>query len=429
MIFKRIKSFLRKVGPGFITGAADDDPSGIATYSIAGAQYGYKMGWLALFLWPAMVTIQEMCGRIGMASGRGLAGVIKKYHSTRLLFMAVSLLAIANTINIGADLGIMAASMQMLFGLNFFGWLVATGVLVILMEIIVPYKKYSGILKWLGLSLGVYVITAFMVKQDWGLVAFNTFIPQIEFNLGYIMTMIGFLGTTISPYLFFWQASEEIEEEIADGKVKDFDCRPDVKPREIKAMDRDTKIGMLFSNLMTFSIIITTAATLHAHGITDIETPQQAALALKPLAGNFAYILFAIGIIGIGLQSIPVLAGSVGYAVADAFGFKEGLFKNFKKAKMFYVVIAIATVVGLAMNLLQINIMSALYYAAVINGIAAVPLIAIIIKLSNDERIVGRFKTNKKNNIVAWVIFGFMLISVLVMLWQVLPIDKFAIFR
>lgn len=427
MILKNIKNFFRKIGPGFITGAADDDPSGIATYSIAGAQYGYKMGWLAVFLWPAMVTIQEMCGRIGMASGRGLAGVIKKYHSKKLLFSAVSLLAVANTINIGADLGIIAASMQMLFGLNFFMWLVLVGVLIILMEIIIPYKKYIGVLKWLGLSLCVYIITAFLVKQNWSQIAFNTLIPHIEFNLGYVMTMIGFLGTTISPYLFFWQASEEIEEEIAIDKIKDFNCKPEVKAREIKAMGNDTKIGMLFSNLMTFFIIITTAATLHANGIFNIETPQQAALALKPLAGNFAYILFAIGIIGIGWQSIPVLAGSVGYAVSEAFGFKEGLAKKFDKAKMFYGIIAVSTLVGLVMNLLKINIMQALYYSAVINGIAAVPLIAIIIKLSSDERIVGQFKTSKKNKIIAWIIFGFMLISVLVMLWQILPIDKFAI--
>jgi Mn2+/Fe2+ NRAMP family transporter len=420
VILKKIKNFFKKIGPGFVTGAADDDPSGIATYSIAGAQYGYKLGWLALFLWPAMVAIQEMCGRIGMASGRGLAGVIKKYHSKRLLFMAVSLLAVANIINIGADLGIIAASMQMIFGLNFFGWLVFVGVLIILMEIVIPYKRYSGILKWLGLSLMVYVITAFMVKQDWKEIFWNTIIPQFDFSLGYIMTMIGFLGTTISPYLFFWQASEEIEEEINNGEIKDFDCKPVTKPMEIKEMGRDTKMGMLFSNLMTFFIIITTAATLHANGITNIETPQQAALALKPLAGSFAYILFAIGIIGIGWQSIPVLAGSVGYALSEAFGFKEGLSKVFKKAKMFYFIIAIATVIGLVMNLMQINIMKALYYAAVINGIAAVPLIAIIIKLSDDERIVGRFKTKKKNRIIAWITFGFMLVSVVVMLWQIL---------
>jgi Mn2+/Fe2+ NRAMP family transporter len=332
--------------------------------------------------------------------------------------MSVSLLAIANTINIGADLGIMAASMQMLFGLNFFWWLIFVGILVILMEIIIPYKKYSGILKWLGLSLGVYVITAFLVKQNWSEVLLDTIVPHIDFNMAYIMTMIGFLGTTISPYLFFWQASEEIEEEINDGKLKDFGYKPEVRQKEIKDMNRDTKIGMLFSNIMTFFIIVTAAATLHANGITDIETPQQAALALKPLAGHFAYILFAVGIIGIGWQSIPVLAGSVGYAVAEAFGFKEGLSKKFQKAKMFYVIITVATIIGLAMNLLQINIMSALYYAAVINGIASVPLIAIIIKLSDDEKIVGNFKTSKKNRVIAWITFGFILISVLTMLGQ-----------
>ncbi|MFA6361817.1 MAG: divalent metal cation transporter, partial [Candidatus Shapirobacteria bacterium] len=246
--FVKLRKFFKKVGPGFITGVADDDPSGIATYSIAGAQYGYKLGWLTLFLWPAMVAIQEMCGRIGMASGKGLAGVIKKYHSKRLLFMAVSLLAVANIINIGADLGIMAAAMQMIFGLNFFWWLIFVGVFIILMEIIIPYKKYSKILKWLGLSLMVYVITALMVKQDWRAVIWNTFIPQISFDLSYIMIIIGFLGTTISPYLFFWQASEEIEKEIIKGEVKDFNCKPEINQSEIKEMGRDTKMGMLFSN-------------------------------------------------------------------------------------------------------------------------------------------------------------------------------------
>ncbi len=419
MELKNIKILFKKIGPGFVTGAADDDPSGIATYSIAGAQYGYKLGWLALFLWPAMVAIQEMCGRIGMASGTGLAGVIKKYHSKRLLIITVSLLAIANIINIGADLGIIAASMQMIFGLKFYGWLIFVGFLIISMEILIPYKKYSGLLKWLGLSLVVYVITAFLVKQDWKAIAWNTLIPQIKFDRQYIMTMIGFLGTTISPYLFFWQASEEIEEEIAAGRIEDFNLKPEVRQREIKEMGNDTKIGMLFSNLMTFFIILTTAATLHAHGIVNIETPQQAALALKPLAGNFAYILFAVGIIGIGWQSIPVLAGSLGYAVAEAFGLTEGLSKKFMKAKIFYLIIALATLIGLAMNLLHIHIMKALYYAAVINGIAGVPLIAIIIILGDDERIVGRFKTGKKNRIIAWITFGFMLVSVLLMLWQI----------
>jgi Mn2+/Fe2+ NRAMP family transporter len=419
VILKRIHNFFKKIGPGFVTGAADDDPSGIATYSIAGAQFGYKLAWLALFLWPAMVAVQEMCGRIGMVSGRGLAGVIKKYHSKRLLFVSVSLLTIANIINIGADLGIIAASLRMIFGLNIFMWMIGVGALIVSMEIFIPYKRYIGILKWLGLSLVVYVITAFMVKQDWKGIAWNTLVPQIRWDLNYITTMIGFLGTTISPYLFFWQASGEIEKEITDGRVKDFSHKPEIRRLEIKDMGTDTKIGMLFSNVMTFFIILTTAATLHANGIVNIETPQQAALALKPLAGNLAYVLFAFGIIGIGWQSIPVLAGSVGYALSEAFGFKEGLSKKFKKAKIFYIIIALATIIGLVMNFLHISIMKALYYAAVINGIAAVPLIAIIIKLGDDERIVGRFKNKKKNRIIAWITFGFMLISVLLMLWQV----------
>jgi Mn2+/Fe2+ NRAMP family transporter len=234
------------------------------------------------------------------------------------------------------------------------------------------------------------------------------------------MTMIGFLGTTISPYLFFWQAAEEIEEEIAAGKAKDFSRLSDVKPRKIREMKTDTKWGMLFSNGMTFFIILTTAATLHAHGIVDLETPQQAALALKPLAGKFAYVLFAVGIIGIGWQSIPVLAGSLGYAVSETFGLKEGLSKKFKRAKIFYVIIAAATVIGLGMNLLRINIMKALYFAAVINGIAAVPLIALIIKLSDDKRIVGRYKTGKTNRVIAWITFGFMLLAVLLMMGQMI---------
>jgi len=417
-ILTKLGKKIKKVGPGFITGAADDDPSGIATYSIAGAQYGYKLNWLTLFLLPAMVVIQEMCGRIGMASGKGLAGTIRRYHSKRLLFFAVSLLVVANIINIGADLGIMAASIQMILGFNFYYWLGIVGILVILMEIFVPYKKYSSILKWLALSLSVYVVTAFLVKQNCEEIAFDLIIPKIELNEGYIMTMIGFLGTTISPYLFFWQASEEIEEEIIENKIVDFGHKPEVKPLDIKKMGMDTKIGMVFSNLMTFFILITAAATLHANGITNIETPQQAALALKPLAGNFAYILFAVGIIGIGLQSIPVLAGSVGYAVSEAFKFNEGLSKKFDKAKFFYGVIAVSTLVGVAINILQVNIMQALYYAAVINGVAAVPLIAIIIKLADDERIVGRFKTKKRSKVIAWIVFGFMLISVLVMLAQ-----------
>jgi len=419
-VWNKIYGFIKRIGPGFITGAADDDPSGVATYSIAGAQYGYKMSWMSLFLIPAMVAIQEMCGRIGMVTGRGLAAVIKKYHSKSLMWFAVILLAIANTINIGADLGIMAASLQMLLGLPFYFWIFIVAIFVILLEILVSYKRYSQVLKWLGLSLLVYVVTAFLVKQNWEEIAMSTLIPHIEFNMGYLLTLVGFLGTTISPYLFFWQASEEVEEEIAEKKIKDFDIKPVVTRKEVRGMGIDTKIGMVFSNVMTFFIILTTAATLNKNGIFSIETPAQAALALKPLAGEFAYLLFAIGIIGIGLQSIPVLAGSVGYAMSDALGIKEGLSKKFSKARGFYTILAISTIVGLLMNLLGINTMQALYYAAIVNGVVAVPLIFIIIKLAGDKRIVGEFRSHKLNRIVAWITFVFMALAVILMIGSLL---------
>ena len=275
----RLRRFLTKTGPGFITGVADDDPSGIATYSIAGAQFGYRMTWMSLFLVPSMVAIQEMCGRLGLVTGQGLAAVIKRHYSRRLMWFAVWLLIIANTINIGADLGIMAASLRMLFGLPYLLWLLLVTVAIVWLEINIPYRRYAQALKWLGLSLLAYVVTAFLAKQDWGLVFRMTAVPHVDLNAAYLMTLVGFLGTTISPYLFFWQASEEVEEEIAGAKIADFSSvEPGVTPRDIKELGTDTRIGMVFSNAMTFFILITTAATLHKGGILDIETPQQAAL-------------------------------------------------------------------------------------------------------------------------------------------------------
>lgn len=419
-ILKSIKDKFKSIGPGFITGAADDDPSGVATYSIAGAQFGYKLNWLSLFLIPAMISIQEMCGRIGLITGRGLAGVIKKYYSKKLAWFAVSLLIIANVINIGADLGIIAASLTMLFGWNTYVCLGVTAVVLVLLEIFISYKRYSGVLKWLGLSLTVYIVTAFMVKQDWLSILSSTLIPRIEFNMTYLLTMVGFLGTTISPYLFFWQASEEVEEEISEEKIKDFRQTPSVTRKDVSRMRLDTIFGMIFSNTMTFFILITSAATLHVNGIFDIETPQQAALALRPFAGDFAYFLFAFGMIGIGLQSIPVLAGSVAYATAETMGISEGLSKNFMKAKGFYLIIALSTLLGVVINLLGINTIKALYYAAIVNGVVAVPLIAIIIKLSSDERVVGKFKTNLRSKITAWITFTFMLFAVVLMVWSLI---------
>ena len=419
---KKLKQLFGKVGPGFVTGAADDDPSGIATYSMAGAQYGYRMSWMVVFMIPAMIAIQEMCGRIGMVTGKGLAGVIKTYYSKKLMWFAVVLLAVANTINIGADLGIIASSLQMIFGSSFLMWLVITSVGIIWLEIAVSYKRYSSYLKWLGLSLLVYVVTAFIVKQDWGQVLRFTLIPQIDFEMGYLMTMVGMLGTTISPYLFFWQASEEVEEEISDvsSQMTDFGQKAVIRSKDIAAMRTDTKVGMIFSNVMSFFVILTAAATLHANGIFSIATPQDAALALRPLAGEFAYLLFAIGMIGIGLQSIPVLAGSLAYAVAEGLGIHEGLSKKFGQAKGFYLVIALATILGALMNLLGINTMQALYYAAVINGVIAVPLIFIIIKMADDSRIVEEYKTQKKYKAIAWVTFGFMALSVVLMVGSAL---------
>ncbi len=421
---KSLNKLFKKIGPGFVTGAADDDPSGIATYSVAGAQFGYKMTWMALFLLPAMITIQEMCGRIGLTSGMGLAGAIRKYHSKRLLVWATTLLAIANITNIGANLGIMAASMQMILGFPFWYWLIVIAFFVIWMEIAIPYKLYSKFLKVISLVLLVYVGTAFAVKQDWSEIVRYTFLPRIEFkNMEYIMTMVGFLGTTISPYLFFWQPSEEVEEEIEEKRIKDFGYRANITRKDINKLDFNTKMGMFFSNLIAFFIIITASATLNRIGVYSIDTPQQAALALQPVAGNLAYILFTVGIIGIGLQSIPILAGSLAYALSESFQIKEGLSKTFKQAKGFYLIIAISTIIGALMNLIGIDTMKALYYTAIINGIAAVPLIAIIIKLSDDERIVGKFKNNWRKRIIGWTIFTFMLIAVLIMTYNTISTE------
>lgn len=410
-ILKKLKKIFNLLGPGFITGAADDDPSGIATYSIAGAQFGYQMVWLTVFLVPLMVSIQEMCGRIGLVSGRGLAGAIKKHYPRKVLYLAVGLLFIANTINIGANLGIMAASLKMVLGLPFLFWLLFVTALTVTMEIYIPYRRYSSILKWFSLSLFAYVLTAFLSRQDWLSIIRYAIIPSISFNSAYLMTMVAFLGTTISLYLFFWQTGSEVEEEIAEGEIRDFNQRPITTPGEVKHLRADTRTGMVFSNLIAFFIILTTAGTLYAAGIREIETPQQAAQALRPLAGSLAYLLFTIGIIGIGLQSIPILAGAISYAFSETFGFKEGLGKKLSKAKMFYFIITVSTFLGAFLNFLGINVIKALYYTAIINGLVAVPLIAIIIKMANNEKIVGNYKTSKIGNLLGWTTFGMMGIS------------------
>lgn len=416
-LWSKVKKEWQSLGPGFITGAADDDPSGIATYSIAGAQFGYLLSWMTWFLLPLMIAVQEASARIGLVSGEGLAGVLRKFYSKQILLFAVLLVIIANTINIGADLGVMADSVKMVTGLPFNLLLVGVSIITILLEILIPYRIYAQLLRWFGFFLLVYVITALLVTKDWLNVIVNAIVPHFELTKEFFMTAVGFLGTTISPYLFFWQASEEVEEEISSGKVSDFNTsKPKMSGRELKTMRKDTDVGMFFSQFITFFIIATTAATLHASGITNISTPQQAALALKPLAGDFTYLLFTVGIIGIGLQAVPVLAGSVAYAVSETLDVSEGLSKSFNKARIFYLTIAASTLIGMLINLLHVNTIQALYYAAIINGVVAVPLIFIIMKLANNPTVVGQNVSPKRIKFFGWLAFWFMLVAVVLML-------------
>lgn len=393
---KIIKKIFKTLGPGFITGASDDDPSGIATYSQSGALFGFSQSWTALFSFPLMAAVQEMSGRIGLITGHGLAGVIRRYYSKPLLYFAVSLLFIANTINIGADLGAMAASMQMLVGLPFWLLLLVMAFFTLFLEIFVSYKTYTKYLKYLTFSLFSYFLTALVINVDWQSVAIATFLPSLQFSKVYMLNIVAIFGTTISPYLFFWQASEEVEEEVANHKIRQMGAgQPRITPKDISGLRTDTIIGMFFSNLVMWFIIVTTGATLHSAGIQDIQTASDAASSLRPLAGDFAFFLFAIGIIGTGLLAVPILAGSASYAVSEAFGWKVGLYRKLQSAPQFYAIIAIATFVGIGINFIGISPISALYYTAVINGVIAPPLLVIILFISNNKKIM-RDKTNSK---------------------------------
>jgi len=404
-----LKKILKKIGPGFVTGAADDDPSGIATYSQTGSIFGFSQLWLALFSFPFMVVIQQMCGRIGMVTGKGLAGVIRTHYPKPVLYVAVSLLVITNTINIGADLGAMASSAKMLLGLSSIFWLLLITAVIIILEVFVSYKKYSKILKYLALTLFMYVLTAFISKPNWGTIFQSTMIPQIKFSSEYMLNIVAILGTTISPYLFFWQTSQEVEEEIVDGKMKEMGVgKPAVRQKNVVNMNWDTIVGMVFSQAIMFFIIITTAVTLHANGITNIATASQAAEALRPVAGDFAYLLFAVGIIGTGLLAVPILAGSSAYAVTETLGLKEGLSKKTRLAPGFYGIIAASTLVGMAISWMGIDPIKALYYAAALNGLAAPPLMVLIILIANNKKIMGKFVSKKFGNIAGWIIVLFM---------------------
>ena len=411
---KLFKKFFKILGPGFVTGAADDDPSGIGTYAQTGSLFGYAQLWTALFSFPFMSVIQEMCGRIGMVTGKGLAVLIKRHYGRPILYGSVLILLLANIINIGADLGAMAASAQLLIGLPFAFWLILLTVVILVLEIFIPYPAYANILKYLALSLLAYVVTVFIVKQQWNTIIYSSFFPHFSLGRDYLLNVVAILGTTISPYLFFWQTDEEVEEEVAHKKLKMMGKGiPHVRNRDIRDMRIDTVIGMFFSNLIMFFIIVTAASTLHAHGIFKIETASQAAQALRPFAGNFAYILFAAGIISTGLLAVPILAGSASYAIAETIGWKTGLYLKLKKAHGFYGVITIATLIGLLVNFTPITPFQMLYYAAVLNGICAPPLMIIILLIGNNEKIMGTHTNSKFSNLLGWTITGIMIVAVL----------------
>ncbi len=406
---KKIKKILKSIGPGFVTGASDDDPSGIGTYSQTGAQFGFSQLWTAFFSFPFMLVIQEICGRIGLVTGKGLSKVIKEHYSKKVLYFAVILVLLANTFNIGADLGAMAASMKMLAGVNFIFWLFSITALTLILQVFIPYRIYSRILKYFGLSLLTYVIVAFIVNENWKHILHDTFIPTFSFKKEYLLNIVAILGTTISPYLFFWQASEEVEEEIECHKLSSMGCAtPKINKKNIHDLRVDTFFGMFFSNMAMFFIIVATASTLGMHGIKDIQTADQAAEALRPLAGNFAYLLFTMGIVGIGLLAVPVLAGSASYALSEILGWKEGLYRPFKKAHGFYGIIIFATLIGLLINLTPIPPFKLLYYTAVFNGVCAPALMVIIMFVSNNKKIMGEYSNSSLSNIFGWAITVFM---------------------
>jgi len=414
----KIENLSRIIGPGVITGFSDDDSSGVGTYSAAGAKFSLGQAWLTLWQLPMMIAVQEMCGRLGMVTGKGLAGNMKQFFHRYWLYLAVGLLVFANTMNIGADISAMAESSKMVFGGNLDLWAIGLTIIMILLEVFVSYRVYSGILKWLTIPFFGYFVVAFMLPNDWWAIIKSTVIPNIQFNKEFLIVMVGFLGTTISPYLFFWQTSEEIEEEIKDGKIKEIGQRvKKIEKADLKRMRISTYIGMIFSQAIALAIVVACSATLFKNGITDINSAQEAALALKPLVGDSAYLLFAIGIIGAGLMGVPVLAGSAAYALSEVVGAKEGLSHKLKEAKFFYGVIIFSTLLGLGINFIGINPMKALLYSAVVNGVVAVPLIAFITILANKKEVMGKYKNKAISNILGWVTFTVMLLASILMFW------------
>ncbi|MFH2085757.1 MAG: divalent metal cation transporter [bacterium] len=406
---KGIKEFFKSVGPGVITGAADDDPSGIATYSQTGAQFGLGQLWTAVYMLPFLVSVQEACARIGAVTGHGLSYAVKKHFSRKVLMFMVILVLVSNTINIGANIGAMAASLQLVTPLTFTPLALIVTVSILILEIFTSYRVYSRLLKWLALTLFAYPLTLFIIQASWAAILPATFIPHIEFNFAFFFIITGVLGTTISPFMFFWQASEEVEEERSQKMIKY--GIPHLTARFIRSLRFDNFIGMLFSELGTWSIIIVAATVLHNSGVTDIRTAADAAAALEPLvhtfpnAGYLSKLLFTTGIVGLGFLAIPVMSGSAAYALAEAFNFRDGLNLKLKQAHGFYGAITLATLIGLLINYIGIDPMKALVYAAVLNGFVAVPLIFLIGKISSDKNIMGKYRSGFLSRSFIWLTF------------------------
>jgi NRAMP (natural resistance-associated macrophage protein)-like metal ion transporter len=396
------RGFFSGLGPGLITGAADDDPSGISTYSVTGAAFGYASLWTALFSFPLMTAVQMMCARLGMVTGQGLAGVIRARYSRWVLWGACALLVIANTVNIGADLGGMGKVTEMVTGISGLYWTPVYAMVIAAFLIWSSYGTVARIFKWLTLVLFAYVAAAFLAKPDWAAVMRSTFIPHIEVSSKYWATLVGIFGTTISPYLFFWQASEEVEEERKEGLVS-LKQRQGATDAALKQSRNDVVTGMFFSNLIMYFIILTTAATLHAHGKTTIATAQDAAEALRPLAGNGAYWLFSLGLIGAGMLAVPVLAGSSAYAVAEAARWRGSLADRPRRSRNFYVVIVAGLALGLALDYAGFNAVSMLFWSAVLNGVLAPPLIVIVLLLTNSRRIMGARSNPRWLSVLGWI--------------------------
>ncbi|MBU0721934.1 divalent metal cation transporter [Patescibacteria group bacterium] len=416
---QKIKKILKIVGPGVITGAAGDDPSGIATYTQAGAKFGYNQLWTTIFILPLVTAVQEACARIGAVTGKGLTMVIKKYYSKKVLFLVVFLILIANTINIGANIGAMAAAARLIIPLNFSILALFFTALILILEIFLSYRVYAKVLKWCVLSLLAYPITIFLIKHPWLELLKATFIPHLEFSFGFLFIIVAVLGTTISPYMFFWQASEEVEEEKSHHLFNY--GKPKISKKFMHNLRLDNFLGMLFSQIAAWCIIVAAGTVLHNNGILDVKSAADAARALEPLvntfpnAGLWAKVIFAFGIVGLGLLSVPVLSASASYAVSEVFSWKEGLNLKFKKAHGFYGVITAATIIGLMINYIGIDPIKALIFTAVINGVVSVPLLFLINRIASDQKIMGEYKSGWLSRVFLWLVFFIMLLSSLAM--------------